>query len=153
MRWGRWIGIAVLAASFAGFANPLPARAEAGSIGGAIGKQNKSISGGEDANTPASHAKLPAAAKEATSGRSCGRIVGRWSWYLQLSESTFHKDGTAVHSGGTTGKWSCAGDTVKVSWSNGITDHITVSQDGNGIFVDSPWGGGIKFTGKRRAQE
>jgi hypothetical protein len=29
------------------------------------------------------------------------------------------------------------------------TDRITLLPDGS-IFVDSPWGGGIKFTGTRR---
>jgi hypothetical protein len=152
------IGIALLGLSAFGFTNPPPALAQAGSIGGTIGKQDKSISGSEQAPRAASHPNRPAAkTQQASSGHSCGRIVGRWSWYLGISESVFHKDGTALHpASGTAGKWTCAGDTVNVVWGGGgaaRTDRITVSQDGNGIFVDSPWGGGIKFTGSRRGQD
>jgi hypothetical protein len=151
------IGIAVLALSHVAFANLSSALAQAGSIGGTIGKQDKSISGSEQADRPraAPHPKQPAAkAQETSPGHFCGRIVGRWSWYLGVSESVFHKDGTALHpASGTAGKWTCAGNTVNVVWGNGgaaRTDRITVSQDGNSILVVSPWGGGVKFTGSRR---
>lgn len=81
----------------------------------------------------------------------------RWSWYLGTSEVVISKDGSAGHSAsGSTGKWTCAGNTVRVVWSyqgTTRTDRITVSQDGNNIFVDSPWGGGIKFTGTRRGEK
>ena len=160
MRRRALIGIALLAAMSCGLANPSSALAEAGSIGGHIGKRDKSISGSEGADAPptAVHPKPPAAkAQQTPSGRSCGRIVGRWSWYLGVSESIFHKDGTAVHpASGATGKWTCAGDTVNAIWSyEGTvrTDRITLSPDGNSIFVVSPWGGGIKFTGTRRGQD
>jgi hypothetical protein len=154
------IGMVLLALSHAGLANLSAAFAQAGSIGGTVGKQDKTISGSEEADRPraAPHPKPPAAKpQESASGHSCGRIVGRWSWYLGVSDSVFHKDGSALHpASGATGKWSCAGDTVNVTWSyQGTvrTDRITLSQDGNGIFVDSPWGGGIKFTGTRRGQD
>ena len=160
MRRRASIGIALLALSHLAFANVSSALAQAGSIGGTIGKQDKSISGGEEADRPraAPHPKRPAAkAQETSSGHSCSRIVGTWSWYLGVSESVFHKDGTARHSSsGVTGKWTCVGNTVSVTWSyDGTvrTDHITVSQDGNSISVVSPWGGGITFTGKRRGQD
>jgi hypothetical protein len=132
---------------------------QAGSTGGVIGKQDKSISGGEEADRPrAAYPKRPSAKpQETSSGHSCGRIVGRWSWYLGTSESVFHKDGSAGHpASGAIGKWTCAGDTVNVVWSyQGTlrTDSITVSQDGNSILVVSPWGGGIKFRGTRRGHE
>ena len=154
------IGMVLLALSHAGLANLSAAFAQAGSIGGTVGKQDKTISGSEEADRPrAAPPPKPPAAKpqESASGHSCGRIVGRWSWYLGVSDSVFHKDGSALHpASGATGKWSCAGDTVNVTWSyQGTvrTDRITLSQDGNGIFVDSPWGGGIKFTGTRRGQD
>ncbi len=156
MRRRALIGIGLLALLSCGLANPPLALAEAGSIGGHLGKQDKSISGSQGADTPrtAAHPK-PTAAN--SSGHSCSRIVGRWSWYLGLSDSIFRKDGTAVHStSGATGKWTCAGNAVDVTWSyDGTvrTDHITLLPDGNSIFVVSPWGGGIKFTGTRRGQE
>lgn len=153
-------GIAVLALSHLALANLSSALAQAGSIGGTIGKQDKSISGSEEADRPRAvpRPKQPPASAEQTSpGHSCGRIVGRWSWYLGVSELVFHKDGTALHpASGTAGKWTCAGNTVNVVWGTGgaaRTDRITVAQDGNSILVVSPWGGGVTFTGKRRGQD
>ena len=49
MRWRASIGFALLALSHFAFANASSALAQAGSTGGTIGKQDKSISGG---NTP-----------------------------------------------------------------------------------------------------
>lgn len=46
------IGMALLALSHMAFANESSALAQAGSTGGTIGKQDKSISGGEDADRP-----------------------------------------------------------------------------------------------------
>lgn len=154
------IGIVTLATSFLVFAGASSALAQAGSVGGTIGKQDKSISGGEEADRPRV-VPLPqrsaASPRETTSGRSCNRIVGRWSWYLGVSDSIFRKDGTALHpASGTPGRWSCAGNTVNVLWGSGPdarTDRMTLSQDGNSIFVVSPWGGGIKFTGTRRGSD
>jgi hypothetical protein len=157
MKRRAFIGIVTLAMSLSAFADVSWVLAQAGSIGGTIGKQDKSISGGEEVDRQRA-APLPkrsaASARETASGRSCNRIVGTWSWYPSINDAIFHKDGTALHpSSGTTGKWSCAGNTVNVVWSNGgtaRTDRMTLSQDGNGIFVDSPYGGGIKFTATRR---
>jgi hypothetical protein len=157
MKRRAFIGIVSLALSHLAFANASSALAQAGSVGGTIGKQDKSISGGEETDRPraARHpARSAAKAPETSSDRSCNRIVGTWSWYLGVSDSVFHKDGTALHpASGTTGKWSCAGNTVNVVWGSGSaarTDRMTLSQDGNSISVVSPWGGGIKFTGTRR---
>jgi hypothetical protein len=151
------IGVVLLALAHAGSANWSAAFAQAGSIGGSVGKQDKTISGSEEADRPraAPHPNPPAAKPhESASGRSCSRIVGRWSWYLGVSDSVFHRDGSALHpASGTPGKWTCTGDTVSVVWGTGgssRTDRITLLPDGNSIFVDSPWGGGIKFTGTRR---
>src|ERR1019366_4958793 len=109
MRRRACIGIALLALSHLAFANVSSALAQAGSIGGTIGKQDKSISGGEEADRPraAPHPKRPAAkAQETSSGHSCGRIVGTWSWYLGVTETVFNQNGTVRNSGGNTGKWT-----------------------------------------------
>jgi hypothetical protein len=160
MRSRASIGIALLALSQLVSANASSALAQAGSTGGTVGKQDKSISGSEEADRPRA-APFPkkrsaASTHETSSGRSCNRIVGTWSWYLGVSDVIFHKDSSAMHpASGATGKWSCAGDTVNVVWSyQGTlrTDRMTLSQDGNSIFVVSPYGGGIKFTGTRRGQ-
>jgi len=159
MRRQASIGIVALAMSHLAFGSTSPALAQAGSVGGSIGKQDKSISGGEEAGRPraSSLPKRSAAKTETQSARSCNRIVGTWSWYLGITDSVFHKDGTALHpQSGTPGKWSCAGNTVNVVWGSGgetRTDRMTLSADGNSIFVVSPWGGGIKFTGTRRGPD
>ena len=133
------------------FANVSAARAQSGSAGGSIGERDKSISGVRSAAAPPAK---QTGSQEKSPVRSCGRIVGTWSWYLGLSNSTFLKDGTATYSASSaTGKWTCAGSTVNVVWNyegTTRTDHITVSQDGDSILVVSPYGGGIKFTGTRR---
>jgi hypothetical protein len=162
MRRGAFIGIALIAVPYLVFANVTAALAQAGSTGGTIGKQDKSISGGEEADRPRAVPPLPKRSATSThetaaSGRSCNRIVGTWSWHLGVSDVIFHKDSTALHpASGSTGKWRCSsGDTLNVVWSyqgTSRTDHITLSQDGNSIFVDSPYGGGLKFTGTRRGQ-
>ena len=63
MRWRTSIGIALLTLSHLAFANASSALAQAGSTGGTIGKQDKSISGGEEADRPraAPHPKRSAA--------------------------------------------------------------------------------------------
>jgi hypothetical protein len=158
MRRHASIGIALLALSHLALANASSALAQAGSTGGTIGKEDKSISGGTGEDTPraAGQPKQPAERAQ-RSDQPCNKIVGRWSWYLGVSESVFYKDGSAAHpASGSKGKWTCAGDTVSAVWiyqGTTRTDRITVSRDGNSIFVDSPWGGGIKFTGTRRGQE
>lgn len=159
MRRRAFIGIITLVMLLSAFAEASSALAQAGSVGGTIGKQDKSISGVEEdrprASPPAK--RSTASTREAVSGRSCNRIVGTWSWYLGVSDSIFRKDGSALHpASGATGKWSCAGETVNVVWSyQGTlrTDRMTLSQDGNSIFVVSPYGGGIKFTGTRRGAD
>jgi hypothetical protein len=153
MRRRRSIAIVLLSLPYLIFANVSSALAQAGSTGGSIGNDEKSISG--DRPRAAPRLKQPAA-KDQEPKHSCDRIVGRWSWYLGVSESVFYKGGSAAHPvSGSTGKWTCSGNTVSVVWlyqGTTRTDRITVSQDGNSIFVDSPWGGGVKFTGTRRGQ-
>jgi hypothetical protein len=137
-------------------ASPCFAQVQPGSTGGSIGKTEKSISGGADADRPraAPLAKRPAAnEQETSSGGSCGRIVGTWSWYLKLTESVFDQNGAARNSGGTSGNWTCAGATIRIAWANGYVDRATVSPDGKSISVVSTWGGGINFIGRRRGQD
>ena len=156
MRRRASIGIAVLALAHLAFANVSSALAQAGSIGGTIGKQDKSISGGEEADRPraAPHPKRPAAkAQETSSGHSCSRIVGTWSWYLGVTETVFNQNGTVRNSGGNTGKWTCAGATVRNEWVSGDTERYTISPDGNSMSVVSTWHGGTRFTATRRARD
>jgi hypothetical protein len=95
------------------FANFSSALAQAGSIGGTVGKQDKSISGGEEADRPRStpHMKRPAAkAQEKPSDHSCRSIVGTWSSWASgqfgPNDTQFKADGTITHPT-SKGTWSC----------------------------------------------
>jgi len=147
--------MALLALSHLAFANASSALAQAGSTGGTIGKQDKSISGGVDAETPraAPDPKRPATkARDTSPDHSCNRVVGNWTWYLGLTETVFNQDGSARNSGGATGTWTCTGATVTATWNIGSTDRGTISHDGNSLAVVSTYHGGVKFTATRRTQ-
>jgi hypothetical protein len=152
MRQRASIGIAFLALSHLASANVSSALAQAGSTGGTIGKQDKSISGGEEADRPraASHPKRSAAkAQETSSGNSCGRIVGRWSWYLGMSETVFNQGGTVRAGSGVSGNWICTNTKFSAVFSNGIKERYEISQDGNSLSVTTTWGGGLSFKAAR----
>jgi hypothetical protein len=157
MRWRASIGIALLALSHFAFANVSSALAQAGSTGGTIGKQDKSISGRTEPDRPrvARHSKRPATnSQEISSGSACSRIVGTWKWGggFGLTEMVFNQNGTVRQSlTGSTGSWSCAGTIVKTVFANGSTDRIAISKDGNSASVTTTWGGGHSFRVTRRS--
>jgi hypothetical protein len=155
MRRRTSIGIALLALLHFALANASAALAQAGSTGGIIGKQDKSISGDEEADRPRAvpHPKRPAAkAQERSSANSCSRIVGTWSWYRGVTEMTFLKGGTLRSSTGAIATWTCtSGRSARSLGSNGSKEQYTVSQDGKSMFVTSTWGGGVTFTATRRS--
>ena len=149
------IGITLLALSHLISANASSALAQAGSTGGTIGKQDKSISGGADEDTPRSapHSKRPVTnSYETPSGAACSRIVGTWKWGggLGLTKMVFDQNGTVRQTlTGSTGSWSCDGTIVKTVFANGSTDRIAISRDGNSLSVTTTWGGGSSFKATR----
>lgn len=147
------IGIALLVLSHLFFANASSALAQAGSAGGTIGKQDKSISGGAEADTPRTmfRARRPAThSQETSSGPACSRIAGSWKWGYGLTTMVFDQNGTVRSlTTGNTGTWSCAGTIVKTVFASGSTDRITISKDGNSASVTTTWGGGHSFEVKR----
>lgn len=152
MRRRASIGIVLLALSHLGFANASSVLAQAGSIGGSIGKVDKSISGGDEVVRPrvAPQPKRPTAKPRESSGQSCGRIVGTWRWYLGMTQTVFNQNGTLRNTDGNTGRWACAGADVRAEWASGDTEHYTISSDGNSMLVVSTWRGGTSFTATRR---
>jgi hypothetical protein len=82
MRRGAVIGIALMALPYFAFANVSSALAQAGSTGGTIGKQDKSISGGESVVEP--HAPVKSRPKSQrpieTPESSEVSVAGRWRW-------------------------------------------------------------------------
>jgi hypothetical protein len=123
MRRRASTGIALLALSHLAFANVSSALAQAGSVGGTIGKQDKSISGGEEADRSltAPHPKRPAAkARETSSGHSCRSIAGTWSSWASgqfgPNDTRFNADGTITHPA-SKGTWSCENGQYMHVWS------------------------------------
>jgi hypothetical protein len=87
---GRLLGVALLLALFA-LGQQENAFAQAGSTGGTIGKQDKSISGGDETDRPraAPLEKRPAAnTRETPSRASKNSLIGRWQWHAQCTNGT-----------------------------------------------------------------
>ena len=136
-------GIALIAISHFAFATASSALAQAGSTGGTIGKQNKSISGGVNAEprSAAPPPKRPATkAQDTSSDHSCNRVVGNWTWYLGQTETVFNRGGTARNSGGVTGTLTCIGGKVVATWSNGFVDRMSISNDGDSLSITNNLG-------------
>jgi hypothetical protein len=139
------------------FSAPCVAQVQPGSVGGTIGKQDKSISGGEETDRPraAPHPKRAAAnSHETSSGGSCSRIVGTWSWGYGLSEMVFGQNGTVRQNVSgkkvNNGTWTCSGTVVTSVFATGDRDRIVLSNDGNSASVTTTWAGGLSFNVSRR---
>jgi hypothetical protein len=93
---------------------PDAALAQAGSAGGNIGKQDKSVSGGQDTNAPprapkkaspkpgrgAARVESSPGASGSWKGVSTGKCILDWSWTLQISsEGIITGSGTTGHVG------------------------------------------------------
>jgi len=155
------IRVAGLIAVFAALASASPVLAQAGSTGGIIGKQDKSVSGGEELTRP--HHAAPATKREKitaatvndagprdTKEASCAnKIVGlKWSsWASGLfgaGDTTFYSNRTALHSSGITGIWRCDGKEFVLKWSTTDWGHLVVSADGKQMA--DPTTGKVWFT-------
>jgi hypothetical protein len=119
--------------------------AQAGSTGGTLGNTDKSISGERREEPPTQHKSRelkPRAARKAdtpeasgeTRGSSCNRIVGTWKMILDIVIN-IRSNGTASSANGLTATWTCKEGRYNVVWSNGFTDHVTISADGNSADV------------------
>lgn len=166
------IGIALLALTPLACANVSSALAQAGSIGGTIGKQDKSISGDQspsEPNTPPKSGvrRLPAqrdttervgrskrgarrnTAQPGSEGPSCGHIAGTWSW-PNGSTMAFGKDGSAGTAGQPpSGTWRCSGSKIIAVFNNGGRDQYVVAPDGESLTFTTNWLPGT-YTAKRR---
>jgi hypothetical protein len=120
------------------------ALAQAGSTGGTLGNTDKSISGErreEPAARPRAREPKSHTARKAEAGSSCGRIAGSWRWGSAMI--AIKADGTAQHAVGGSGTWTCNGGQYVFTWSNGITDRVTLSVDGNSL----SWSNNLGWTG------
>jgi len=140
------IGIALLVLTHLVSANASSALAQSGSVGGTIGKQDKSVSGGEEQRTP-----RPKPASTATPKNDpCQKVVGSWSWIVagMTDRATFLPNHTGTHTQGGNGEWSCSGGQYQVTWTLNRTDRFTLSADGATLSGTSS-AMGMPLSGKR----
>jgi hypothetical protein len=124
---------------------------QAGSTGGTIGKTDKSISGGEEQTEPQHRPEGKRSPRgrpvksEKTTGNPCQKIIGRWTWNDAggTTKAVFGSGGTGQNvARGLTSTWTCSGAGIAiVRWSNGISDRVTISPDGNSLSIANPYGG------------
>jgi hypothetical protein len=148
MRWRASIRIALLALSHLVSANASSALAQAGSTGGTIGKQDKSISGGTRTDEAGSSKGNPKPHRSATrpddetatgkKGSSCGRVVGNWLWSNGV-RVIVNQDYTTTQSDGASTRVTCADGVFTFAWPPTIV-RMTLSSNGNRLSGASMWG-------------
>jgi hypothetical protein len=145
MRQRASIGIALLALSHLVSANASSALAQAGSTGGTIGKQDKSVSGGNtpEESRPSTRKQKPH--RSIAKSSSCGRIAGTWQW-ANGATVVIKPSGSASQSN-FSGTWTCKEGQYVVVWSTGYTDRASLSTDGN--HMDAVNNLGIHFSPTR----
>ena len=147
---GRLVAAALVSVMLLSFALTAKVFAQAGSIGGTVGKTDKSQSGvhEEPSFRPEPRARKPAkqaGAPRGTEASSCSRMPGTWSWFN--GGSVVIRPGGTATGGGLTATWSCKNDFVVMHWSHGYTDRLTLSRDGSHLEGTN---GIIAVTGDRR---
>jgi len=65
----------------------------------------------------------------------CGNFFGQWtsgggSWLYGAGDTVFNSDGTAKHSSGIIGSWTCDGREIVLTWKNWDKDRLVLSNDG-----------------------
>jgi hypothetical protein len=144
---------------------PTSAVAQAGSTGGTIGKQGKSVSGsepeakppsavrkpnkrGENPSPPAA-AIVPSAQSPGTPATAspCAGTVGIWSWFIG-GDVVIKTNGTVEAVNGLTARWQCNDGLIVMTWSNGFVDRLTLSSDRTKLSGTNNWGLGVSATRK-----
>jgi Caspase domain len=83
------------------------------------------------------------ATSEKTTENPCRKIIGRWAWINSggTSETVFGSGGTGQNATfNLTNTWTCSGGIAIVRWSNGGSDRVTISRDGNSLSILNPYG-------------
>jgi len=132
-RVGRLTGFALLLSLFMA-GQQQTAFAQAGSTGGVIGKQDKSVSGSEEpqAPSPARSASKPSnvtSAKHSEESGGCGRIVGTWTWSNNL-DVVVKSNRTADATNGGHALLSCDSGMYVFNWNSGNATRMTLAADG-----------------------
>lgn len=132
-RVGRLTGFVLLLWLFVA-AQQQVAFAQAGATGGVIGKQDKSISGGEAPQTSApmrspSKPSSATSAKPSEQGGGCGRIAGTWTWSNNL-DVVVKSSGTAEATNGGRASLTCDSGMYVFNWNSGNATRMTLAVDG-----------------------
>jgi serine/threonine-protein kinase len=59
----------------------------------------------------------------------CQSLPGLWSWFIG-GDVQIDPGGTLKNASGFTGVWTCKAGAVRIVWSHGMTDNLTLSADG-----------------------
>jgi len=155
-----WLACALIAAAIS-FAGATTAVAQAGSTGGSIGKQEKSVSGdaapepsrpeksrkdSRKENRREEHSRHASTSASESSG--CRSIVGTWtSWASKLygpRDTHINADGTIVHPS-SKGTWTCSGGIYHHTWDSfGVRGPYKLSADGRRLIKISD--GSVSFS-------
>lgn len=113
--------------------------AQLGSVGGSIGKRDKAATGQSDGGVSPQLKERPKRAVKKTGTpeqrAGCGNFFGVWtsgggSWLYGADDTVFSRNGTAKHSSGIKGSWSCKDGEIVLNWLNWDQDRLVLSADG-----------------------
>jgi hypothetical protein len=140
------------------------ALAQAGSLGGIVGNQDKTISGetATDSRRAPSDERArrsPLAKRDAVStatqekkpqAAGCPSVVGLWnswaSFVFGKADTTFDRDGTWVHKSGQGGKWWCEGGEFRIQKPGQGVERYRLSPDGKQIISLEANAGAVVFS-------
>jgi hypothetical protein len=130
---------------------PSLVNAQAGSIGGTIGKTDKSASGSVSEQAPTrTKERMDANPHEQPGRTGCPNVVGVWNSWASLvfgtSDTTFNKDGTWGHKSGQGGKWWCEGSEFRIQKPGSGVEKYRFSPDGKQIIGIQPYNGIVVFS-------
>lgn len=142
--------IATLASAGILMSLPATAFAQAGSVGGTVGRIDKSISGEAAPSEPHAQVQQRSPAQRQSTAGGCGNILGTWTsgWssVFGAGDVTINRGGAATHKSGVTGQWSCTEGKVVIVWSHGYTDRLSMSADGKSLTGKNQTGAVISFS-------
>jgi len=135
MRRPVTVGIVGIVYLIASFTADRAAFGQAGSIGGTIGKTDKSASGGDVIipQTTRGHAD------SGNDNSKCNKLAGVWTangWWNAIygrGDVVLNSDGTARHNSGIPGTWRCNSRHFEMHWKDWADREGTLSDDGNAI--------------------
>ena len=147
---GRLVAAGLVSAMLGSMGVASQVFAQAGSIGGTIGKTDKSQSGADEAPSARPEPRTRKPTKQADLPRnvatsSCSKMPGNWAWFTGVT-AVIRPNGTAT-AGPYSATWTCANDSVVMHWNHGYTDRLRLSRDGTHLEGTN---GFVTVTGDRR---